>query len=82
MLESSLLLQAAEEGVHVVNELPMDAHWFGVIAFVAFIGMFLVTWAFSPRSSVPDASEHHGDPAALPADEARAVAHYESKRSH
>ncbi|MDO5619397.1 hypothetical protein [Kocuria sp.] len=82
MLQLSPVIQAAEEGAHVVNELPIEAHWFGIIAFLAFIGMFLITWTFSPRSSLPEASEHHVDPAALPADEAHAVASYEAKRGH
>ncbi|MDO4254525.1 MAG: hypothetical protein Q4C81_05185 [Kocuria sp.] len=81
MLQSSPLIQAAEEGAHhVVNELPVEAHWFGIVTFLLFIAMFLATWAFSPRSSLPEASGHHDDPSALPADEAQAVAHYESKR--
>lgn len=81
MLQSSALIQAAEEGVHIVNELPMEAHWFGIIAFCVFITLFVITWTFSPRSTLPEATAHHADPAALPADEAHAVAQYESKRS-
>ncbi|NKE09586.1 MULTISPECIES: hypothetical protein [Kocuria] len=81
MLQSSALIQAAEEGAHIVNELPMEAHWFGIIAFLTFIGLFVITWTFSPRSTLPEATGHHADPAALPADEAHAVAQYESKRS-
>lgn len=82
MLQSSPLIQAAEEGAHIVNELPMEAHWFGIIAFIVFVGLFLATWTFSPRSSLPDATDHHTDLATLPADEAHAVASYEAKRKH
>lgn len=33
----------AEEGVQVVNELPMDAIWYGVIAFALLMLMLLAT---------------------------------------
>ncbi|NHU84195.1 hypothetical protein GWK18_01020 [Kocuria sp. JC486] len=81
MLQANPLIQAAEEGAHVVNELPIEAHWFGIIAFVLFTAMFLATMTFSPRSSLPDASDHHENPSALPSDEAHAVASYEAKRN-
>lgn len=82
LLQSTPLIQAAEEGAHIVNELPIEAHWFGIIAFLVFIALFLVTWSFSPRSTLPEATDHHADPAALPSDEAHAVAAYEAKRKH
>ncbi|KAA9394010.1 hypothetical protein FCK90_08810 [Kocuria coralli] len=83
MLQSTPLIQAAEEGAHIVNELPVHPAWFGIGAFLLFIAMFLATWAFSPRSTMPEATDHHhADPAALPADEAHAVAAYEAKRGH
>lgn len=37
---------AAEEGHHVVNELPFPAPVFGVIAFVLFTALAVVTFSF------------------------------------
>lgn len=76
------MIQAAEEGAHVVNELPMPGYWFGVIAFILFVAMLVIAAAFGPRSQSPDATDHHVDPSALPADEARLLADYSYKRGH
>ena len=80
MQQMNVMIQAAEEGAHIVNELPMPGYWFGIIAFVVFIAMFVIVASFGPRSQSPDATDHHVDPAALPADEARLLADYSSKR--
>lgn len=82
MQQLNMMIQAAEEGHQIVNELPMPGYWFGIIAFLGFLAMFVITMAFSPRSQSPDATDHHVDPAALPADEARLLAEYSDKRGH
>ncbi|WP_427869028.1 hypothetical protein [Leucobacter luti] len=40
------IVAAAEEGHHVVNELPIPGFFFGVIAFVAFTAMAAVVFSF------------------------------------
>ncbi|WP_144791684.1 hypothetical protein [Kocuria palustris] len=82
MLETSVLIQAAEGGHHVVNELPVPGPLFGVVAFILFLLMLLTALSFSPRSQSPDTTDRHVDPAALPADEARMLANYSAKRDH
>ncbi|QBE49972.1 hypothetical protein [Leucobacter triazinivorans] len=42
---------AAEEGHHVVNELPFPAPLFGVITFVAFTALAIVTFSFRDVSN-------------------------------
>jgi hypothetical protein len=49
----------AEEGGHaIVNELPFESIWFGVIALAAFMALLLILLAF--RNSL--ALEPHGAP--------------------
>lgn len=68
---TDLLLVAAEEGHHVVNELPMPTFMYGVLALIAFLVIMLITYGF--RNSWhrnPEHSEvlpfqpfvHHGEP--------------------
>ncbi|MBK0421455.1 hypothetical protein JD292_05135 [Leucobacter sp. CSA2] len=40
------IVAAAEEGSHVVNELPFPGFLFGVIMFVAFTALAAVTFSF------------------------------------
>lgn len=48
----------AEEGGHaIVNELPFDPIWFGVIALVAFVALLMILLAF--RNSL--ALDPHGE---------------------
>ncbi|GAB3060961.1 hypothetical protein [Sediminivirga luteola] len=47
-MKSSILLAAvAAEEHHIVNELPIDPVWIGVIAFVSLMAMLFFTLAFN-----------------------------------
>lgn len=80
-LLNNAALSAAEGGHHVVNELPIPAVWFGVIAFVLFIAFLLAAVSFSPRGRSPEVGEYE-DPAALPADERAMLNDLGSPRHH
>ncbi|MEW1979024.1 hypothetical protein AB0271_11730 [Kocuria palustris] len=82
MQQTSVLIQAAEGGHHIVNELPVDGPWFGIMAFIVFMLLLITTLTFGPRSQSPDDTDHHVDPAQLPADEAAMLASYSAKRGH
>ncbi|MFV0635020.1 hypothetical protein [Demequina sp.] len=41
-----MITEAAEATHHVVNELPIPAEAFGVLAFTALMGLLFVTYAF------------------------------------
>ncbi|GAA2002994.1 hypothetical protein [Brevibacterium samyangense] len=43
---STVLAQAAEEGHHIVNELPVDPIWYGVVAFAILMLLMLVTMSW------------------------------------
>ena len=43
MLNTSLILAAAEEGHHVVNELPMDPIWYGLLVFALLMAALAAT---------------------------------------
>ncbi|MBD8080683.1 hypothetical protein [Cellulosimicrobium arenosum] len=42
----SAVVQAAEEGSEIVNELPIPPLAFGLLAFGALVSLLLVTYAF------------------------------------
>ncbi|WP_336650844.1 MULTISPECIES: hypothetical protein [unclassified Leucobacter] len=61
---------AAEEGHHIVNELPFPAPVFGAIAFVAFTALALVTFSFR------DVANRHAEKAEAYAREHGAAQHH------
>lgn len=64
-------LLAAEEGSHVVNELPFPAPLFGLIVFVIFVAFAIVTFSFR------DVANRHSEKA-----EAYAREHGENAQQH
>ncbi|QZY51937.1 hypothetical protein [Leucobacter tenebrionis] len=61
---------AAEEGHHVVNELPMPGILYGVIAFAVFTALALVTFSFR------DVANRHAEKAEAYAREHGAAQHH------
>ncbi|WP_024355751.1 hypothetical protein [Leucobacter chironomi] len=61
---------AAEEGHHIVNELPFPAPVFGVIAFAVFTALALVTFSFR------DVANRHAEKAEAYAREHGAAQHH------
>ena len=63
MLNTSLILAAAE-GHHVVNELPMDPIWYGLLVFALLMVALAVTMSMRSRAlRLPEpttAVQHHG----------------------
>lgn len=64
MLNSALVLAAAEEGHHVVNELPIPPVWFGIIVFLLLMAGLLAILSMRSvglRHTEPTtAVQHHG----------------------
>ncbi|MCG7422005.1 hypothetical protein KW076_09110 [Micrococcus porci] len=64
MLNSALVLAAAEEGHHVVNELPIPPVWFGIIVFLLLMAGLLAILSMRSvglRHAEPTtAVQHHG----------------------
>ena len=64
MLNTSLILAAAEGGHHIVNELPMDPVWYGVITFALLMAALLAVLSMRSvglRHPAPTtAVQHHG----------------------
>lgn len=75
-LTTSAVLLAAEEGAHVVNELPAPAVVYGVVMFVLLLISLTVTLSYSKRGLSPEAEPHHTDPADLSASELAALRQY------
>ena len=63
MLNTSLILAAAE-GHHVVNELPMDPIWYGLLVFALLMAALAATMSMRSRAlRLPEpttAVQHHG----------------------
>ena len=64
------IVAAAEEGHHVVNELPIPGVMFGVIVFAAFTALAVVTFAFR------DVANRHSAKAEAYAREHGAASHH------
>lgn len=43
---TSVLVQSAGSGHGVVNELPMEPLWYGVLALIAFLVLLGILWSF------------------------------------
>ena len=52
MLNTSLILAAAEEGHHVVNELPMDPIWYGLLVFALLMAALAATMSMRSLSLI------------------------------
>lgn len=63
---SQVLAASGGEGAHhpVVNELPFQPVWFGVIAMAAFLGLLALLWAFRNTLALDPhgVAEGHSDP--------------------
>lgn len=51
---------SGEAGHHVVNELPFEPMYFGVIALIVFLGLLALLWSFR-NTLLLDPVEHHSD---------------------
>ena len=80
-LLNNAALSAEEGGHHVVNELPIPAEMFGVIAFILFVLMLIAAASFSSRGKSPEAGDYE-DPADLPATERAMIDGLNAPRQH
>ena len=64
MQQTSVLIQAAEGGHDIVNELPMDPIWYGLLVFALLMAALAATMSMRSRAlRLPEpttAVQHHG----------------------
>jgi hypothetical protein len=53
---------ASGEAGHAVHELPLQPVWFGVIAFVVFLGLLGLLWSFRNTLALDPVEHHHEEP--------------------